>query len=204
MKTKIIKWIIVLSTITIVIYFGMYFTQNYQAKTSLDKFNKQKIGTARDALIRCNWNIFSPEFAYIWFDNEGNISFDKQSKIFWLKDDWGNTSIGGTTIKNTTFHQLLTMVKEDCYQFQKPRGNSSDKTINWRWVAAPTEEEKKEREWEKQQSEKLYQQQLERWNNLSDEEKEKWREEQRKSEEIEKNFVIPTDEELEAMTPIIQ
>ena len=116
---KKIKWILILIISILIIYFLIYFIQNYQIKTSLEKFNKQKIGIVQDDLIRCNWSIFSPEFAYVWFDNEGNISFDKQNKIFWDKNDWKNTSTGGTTIKNTTFPQLLKMVKEDCYQFQK-------------------------------------------------------------------------------------
>ena len=36
------------------------------------------------------------------------------------------------------------MVKEDCEQFQKPRGHANDKIINWRYVKAKTEEEEME------------------------------------------------------------
>ncbi len=38
---------------------------------------------------------------------------------------------GGTTLKNTTFPELVNMVKDDCSQFQESKGNYYDETINW-------------------------------------------------------------------------
>lgn len=39
--------------------------------------------------------------------------------------------MGGATIENTTFPELLQMVKQDCSQFQESKGGPKDKTINW-------------------------------------------------------------------------
>ena len=59
--------------------------------------------------------------------------------------------IGGSDIKNTTFSQLLKLVKQDCSQFQKSKGNYTDKTINWsysKYIPEPvlTPEEQKEKD----------------------------------------------------------
>ncbi len=45
--------------------------------------------------------------------------------------EWESEYTGGTDVENTTFPELVEMVKEDCSQFQKAKGSASDETINW-------------------------------------------------------------------------
>jgi hypothetical protein len=76
-------------------------------------------------IVKCDlFDIFSPKYAFVGeYNDELNskkIFFYKIKKesIFSnqnLTDDY----IGGTDIKNTTFPELLKMVKKDCSQFQK-------------------------------------------------------------------------------------
>ena len=180
---KIIKWILVIIVSILIIYFGVYFYQNINLKKTFEEYNKEKLNKD-EALVRCNWNIFKPETAYIFFAmGKGNISFDSVNKIFWSKDDWKNSYIGGTTIKNTTFPQLLKMVKEDCYQFQESGSIGIEETsIQWVYSKAESKEKIKKR---KEREEERIKKEKEEWNKLSQEEKDKIIEENKKVEELE-------------------
>ena len=115
-----------------IIYFFVFASQNYIFKKTFQEYNGEDFGSD-SYLVRCNYNIFKPGFAYtFYFKDRGEISFEKPGAIFSLnKNVWKDSYTGGTTVRNTTFPQLLKMVKEDCYQFQKSKGDRRDKTINW-------------------------------------------------------------------------
>jgi hypothetical protein len=71
---------------------------------------------------RCNMNIFKPDFAKVteYEDEEDvNIAFYAPSRLFrQTEDEWDTSYTGGTTVTNTTFPELVAMVKEDCSQFR--------------------------------------------------------------------------------------
>ena len=146
---KILKIISIVILLFIIIYFGIYFIQN---KTLTNSFVKETntILDNETKFIRCNWNIFEPEFAFV-FDgglNDAHMSFRKSKKMFYQdKLNWRKNKIGGTTISNTTFDNLLKMVKEDCYQFQKDSKDLKNppKEISWgyREYDRKAEEQKK-------------------------------------------------------------
>jgi hypothetical protein len=197
---KIIKVGTILLIVTGILYFSIFYIQNITLKNSYSKEFNEDFKKNNTYFIRCDLNIFQPEFAFVSEIGGGLISFEKSENMFYqIEDEWERNEIGGTTISNATFPQLIKMVKTDCYQFQKPKGQHTDTTINWRWVTAPTEEERLENEQEKKRQEELYQKEIEVWNNLSEEEKEKKREEERMHQKAVKEFEIPTDEELEEM-----
>ena len=138
------------------IYFAIYFIQNTTLLNSYTKERGMEFGKER-FLIRCNLNIFQPEFAYVFgSDNDGHIAFNKINKIFYgTYQDWENSYTGGTTVKNTTFPQLLAMVKENCYQFQKNKGynvGNENTEIYWTYgkYTSPKPKTKEEIEREKQ------------------------------------------------------
>ncbi len=166
---KKIKWIIISILSLIVIYFGIYIFQNYIAKKTFQEYNKEKLGEeSKSYLIRCNLNILNPQYAYTFFlDNKGEISFENPNNIFPNKNDWEKSYIGGTTVQNTTFKNLLSMVKDDCYQFQKDYnwaetwGTEKEKTeLRWKWSRSETEEEKREEKEKEEQERKAFEKML--------------------------------------------
>gem|GEM_PF-6638314 len=55
--------------------------------------------------------------------------------------------MGGTTIKNTTYEEVLEMVKNDCSQFQEAKGKYDDIDINWSYAKYDRElEEERDKE----------------------------------------------------------
>jgi len=134
---KIIKIFIIILLLIPITYFGIYFVQNYSLKRSFAKENQQEFDK-NFKFIRCNYNFLQPNFAFVFpFRTGGFISFEKSKKfLYQSKEEWDINHIGTTTIKNTTFPELLKMVKEDCSQFQKPKGDPKDKIINWRYSPA--------------------------------------------------------------------
>ena len=136
MKKKVLMLISIIF-IGIIIYFGFYYFQNYQFISNYNKYidtilTEKDKQNAKYKMIRCNRNIFKPEFAFISGREDVEISFHKPP-IFLVNNvkETLEFYVGGTSTKNTTFPQLLKMVKEDCYQFQKSFGNYNDQTINW-------------------------------------------------------------------------
>jgi len=154
--------IIIISIVILpLFYFATYLIQNQTLKKSYVDYNE---GQGADSFIRCNLNIFEPEFTDIYFTgDEGNISFKKTTRMFFQSnEEWKKSRTGGTTIKNTTFPELVEMVKEDCSQFQKAYYDESEigytddmtdtekterwhetelKNINWSYSKAPTQDE---------------------------------------------------------------
>ena len=156
---KIIKTGLLSTLILIILCLLGFYLQNYLVEKSLEKFNKEPLGDDY-ALIRCNLNVFNPEFAYIFFTgDEGNISFDTLSKIIWKSEDWKQSYVGGTTIKNTTFPELVKMVKKDCEQFKKGHGDYYGDELAWSYSPYELEPEKTE---EMKEQEELREQALER------------------------------------------
>jgi hypothetical protein len=140
MVKRILK-IVMLSILCLpLIYFGAYYIQNQTLKRSYVSYNE---GQGDDSFIRCNWNIIEPKFASVYFaGDEGHISFKKTKMFFQTDEEWMQSRTGGTTVKNTTFPELVKMVKEDCGQFKQPKGDFRDKTINWSYGPYTPEPEK--------------------------------------------------------------
>lgn len=135
------KTIIIPIVIAIVIpftYFGPLPLQNYFLTYSFSEEFNENLYTENTAFVRCNDDFWNPEFAYTFIiDNKVHIGFYKSDNLFYQQSDgWDKNRTGGTTVKNTTFEELLKMVKQDCSQFQKPKGNPDDETINWRYSPA--------------------------------------------------------------------
>jgi len=124
-----------------------------------DKYEKHEV-------IKCNlFDFINPEFAFVGI----MTVYDTRSYEvdFYQPDDNNpfNTKVvytGGTTIENTTFPELVEMVKEDCDQFKKAYYDKSElgytddmtdtekterwhatelKNINWSYSKAPSQEE---------------------------------------------------------------
>lgn len=65
------------------------------------------------------------------------MGFYGSSKLFYQDEQsWLDNRTGGATVKNATYEQILSMVKEDCSQFQQPKGDPKNESINWRYVKA--------------------------------------------------------------------
>ena len=137
-----------------IIYFGIFFIQNYSLKNSFAKEENTKFDEDTK-FIRCNYNILEPEFAFTFGTGDGGrIGFYRPKHFFYqTEQEWDDNDIGGTTIENTTFPELVKMVKKDCSQFQKSKGNYTDETINWSYssytpepVLTPDEQAVKERQ----------------------------------------------------------
>ena len=120
MKKTIKISLLTIMTLSIVCIL-MFLVQNYFIQKSFEKHIDGKIGDYGDDFIRCNWNILDVDIAYPFQDGENvHISFYKPGKIFWAtSDDWNSARTGGTIVTNTTFSELVAMVKEDCSQFQE-------------------------------------------------------------------------------------
>jgi len=138
---KVIKVFISIIIMLLFFYSIFFILQNHEIKNALEKYNEAELNDEH-ALIRCNYNIMEPEFAYVFFAmNQGHISFDQINKIFWKAKDWKTSSTGGTTIKNTTFPELVEMVKDDCSQFQGGHGDFYGEDLAWSYSPAPTQKE---------------------------------------------------------------
>ncbi|MCK5589092.1 MAG: hypothetical protein KAI16_02155 [Candidatus Pacebacteria bacterium] len=125
-------------------------------------------------VMKCEFTLKDIKHVFVYEEKfEGELYYGiefynlKRDSIF--SQELTSEYIGGTTIKNTTFPELLKMVKEDCEQFQKPRGHANDKIINWRWSSYNKEEEELEKKQrEKEQKENLRQMRAE--SEMTDEE----------------------------------
>ena len=132
MKKKIILGISIIIFLTM-LYLMFFWIQNIVLTNSFVKYNE---GQGKDSFVRCNWDILHPEFASIYhFGDKIRISFKKVDNIFLVSDkEWMDSYIGGTTVKNSTFPQILKMVKEDCYQFQKTFYQGDDNKLYWTYT----------------------------------------------------------------------
>ncbi len=150
---KIIKILLGTFILLVIVYFIIFNIQNYFLLNSLNKYwtndQNEDFKLINYESVRCNWNIFKPEVAFV--DKSITLGDIEELEIFFYKaknlfkvanEDWENSYTGGTTIKNTTFPQLLAMVKEDCYQFQI---NGKKENISWIWMKYDKEKEEKEK-----------------------------------------------------------
>ncbi|MDD5305912.1 MAG: hypothetical protein PHU25_01190 [Deltaproteobacteria bacterium] len=106
----------------------------------------------------CHFGVLTPEYALITEEDilgDGNRDYEllyyQIENRLPFTSNWQITYTGGTTVYNTTFPELVKMVKADCGQFQKSKGNHDDPTINWSYspyIPEPelTPEEKAEQE----------------------------------------------------------
>ena len=157
---KIILITLVLIIFLGIMYFSVFWIQNNTYKKSFVSFYGLENITEKEkpySFQRCNLNIFKPEFVYLTGKNKGLMNFYHTKNIFsQTKEEWKNSRTGGTTIKNTTFSQLLKMVKEDCYQFQKDYNRKNEDELNWLYSKNRSvsieekEKQKKEREKERE------------------------------------------------------
>ena len=155
--------IIIISSI-IIVFGGLLIYKNSLVKTTGEEVLKYETRNYKKELVDsikekdftvCNYNILKPEIAFVYqdisnSDNKNNslevgfYNFQKENLIF---GKWNFEYTGGTTISNTTFSNLLKMVKEDCSQFQKDSKDIKDfkyKDISWghREYDAKAEEQK--------------------------------------------------------------
>jgi len=138
---KVLK-ITSLIVLFLVLIIGIYIIQNYSFQKSFeDNYQKEKIRDTQD-FIRCNYNLLNPEFAFLFDLGEGedkHIAFHKTKNLLSLtEEEWDTTYTGGTTITNTTFPELMKMVKEDCSQFQQGGRNGK---MEWIYSPAQAREE---------------------------------------------------------------
>lgn len=156
---KIIFIFTILIVVPIIIYFGIYLIQGQTIKKSFVNYNE---GVGNDTFIRCNYNIFNPEFAYTfnlnlisedgYEFNKKMISFHKPKHLFsQTNEEWESSYTGGTTIQNTTFPELVEMVKEDCSQFRKGHGDYYGEDLAWSYSPYEPEPEKSQEDIEFEQ-----------------------------------------------------
>lgn len=142
MPKKTLKIVILFILILGLTHFGIYLIQNQTLKKSYLFYNG---GEGEDYFVRCNLNVFEPEFAKVFFALEqGHISF-RRTKMFTQNDqEWESSYTGGATINNATLPKILKMVKKDCKQFQDSYRNPDPNGIEWGYSPVkpePTEEE---------------------------------------------------------------
>lgn len=142
MKKNILKIGILSILSLILVYFVVFVIQNYYLSKSIEYrwLSSKSTKLLSYDTVRCNWNIFKPEIAFVDESvvldkfREMEIFFYKPKKLFsQTQQEWEDSYVGGTDIKNTTFPQLLAMVKDDCYQFQKDYDNPkvNEGGIDW-------------------------------------------------------------------------
>jgi hypothetical protein len=139
MLKRTLKILVLLILALPFIYISVYYIQNLTLKESFVTYNE---GQGSDSFIRCNSNIFEPEFVDIYFTgDEGNLSFKKTKMLFQSDEQWRNSRIGGTTVTNTTFEELVKMVKKDCSQFQYGYANPDPEGPRWTYTGASSDDE---------------------------------------------------------------
>jgi len=98
-------------------------------------------------IIRCQFGIKKMKYAFAYenkFESliDYHIFFFDITKNSLFKNTVNSKYTGGTTIQNTTFPELVKMVKEDCSQFQGGFVNEDPNGIHWTYTRAETKEEK--------------------------------------------------------------
>ena len=94
--------------------------------------------------IKCNFvDLINPEYAFVAKRPERDYEiffFKIKTRNLFSKEIHLNYT-GGTDIKNTTFPELVEMVKEDCYQFQEDFDAENPETqIDWGYREADSPE----------------------------------------------------------------
>ncbi|PID83162.1 hypothetical protein CSB11_02345 [Candidatus Campbellbacteria bacterium] len=121
-----------------ILYFSLYYIQNKNIKTHQLNYwfpsKGKKINKYES--VRCSYSIFDTKSVFV----SEQVILDKYKELALYFSDYSNSFftskvnekyLGSSKVNNTTFPELLRMVKQDCEQFQKGKGNRNDKTINW-------------------------------------------------------------------------
>jgi hypothetical protein len=151
MKKRILKFLIILPFGLLIVLTFIFLLQTSLLKRSLEN----KWLTAKETefngyeFVRCNWSIFEPKVAFVddyilLGDIKGlEVHFYTQKNLFdFSRDSWSESHYtGGTDVKNTTFKELVKMVKENCSQFQKGY-------LDYTGYEHLSEQEKDDRYWE--------------------------------------------------------
>ena len=97
----------------------------------LDKYKNYEI-------VRCSLGLYNLDYVFVGDgrsidedDSNLEVTFYNLNRKSIFSSKWESDLVGNSIIKNTTFPQLLSMVKDDCYQFQKSKGDRNDEVINW-------------------------------------------------------------------------
>ena len=151
-KSRIIISIgLILILIIIGIIFRPFFSKKNIEKVIMAsevKTNEYFKNTVQEYLVlSCGFKLDSINYAFVYEENFENRKYYgiehyalEKSSIF--SQNLTIKFLGATTIKNTTFPELVKMVKEDCSQFQQAKGDPADKTINWSYSPYTPEPEK--------------------------------------------------------------
>jgi len=154
---KIVKIIIALTISIPILYLGVFLIQSHTLKNS---FAKEQIAKFDEDTkwIRCDSRILEPEFAFAFgTGNGGRIGFYRSENLFYQTEkEWENNEIGGTTVINTTFPELVKMVKKDCYQFQEDYDNPLVDKGGIDWGYREVEPPKTEEELKMEKKQKYY------------------------------------------------
>lgn len=92
--------------------------------------------------VKCRFSFSAMEYAFISHlhyiypeddvDMESlNIGFYNVSRTHFFSSNWKINYTGSTEVHNTTFTQLVKMVKEDCSQFQRGHGDYYGDELAW-------------------------------------------------------------------------
>jgi len=147
MKKKLKIALSILVLILLVVLFQLAYSYKNINKSLINKKiygQSEKVQKAfkNYNIVECRFDLLNPEYAFVSYQHyvypERNVdnklwridfyNLDRDNKI---TTNWNIERTGGTTIKNTTFEELVKMAKEDCSQFQKAKGDFRDETINW-------------------------------------------------------------------------
>jgi len=116
-------------------------------------------------IVQCRHSIFKPKYSIVahkYYSEDRqtyDVAFYSPIRHNILSSSWQIDYTGGTTVKNTTFDELVAMVKDDCNQFQEAKGDPSDEVINWSYSPyIPEKEEEPEEELSNEEIEELRQQ----------------------------------------------
>ena len=157
MKNKIIIMSMFLITIGITAYF---FASSLAIKEHISKDMKVDFPDKfiNYEIIKCSFGINNIEYAFVgeYKDRIENLKIFfynmKKGSLFAI-NNWSDDYIGGTTVENTTFDELVKMIKEDCSQFQEDFDAEDPETqIDWGYREADPPKSKKAIENEEKQS----------------------------------------------------
>ena len=128
--------------VIIIIILGSIFTNYYaHSRISYALASRKKAIEFPDKYeayrtIKCKpYNFLSHEYIFVGQRPERPLDamFYNLTSGNFINDNYNFNYTGGTTVKNTTFEELLAMVKKDCSQFQES-SSIDDNPNNTRWV----------------------------------------------------------------------
>jgi hypothetical protein len=149
MLRRALIYLLILITSVSIIYFLIIHLQSYFITKTIEN-NFVNSGVDEEdysdfRTIRCNLDLFNPKIAFVndlFYKNlpQYNIFMFRMERPFSSKPK--EVRIGGTTVKNVTFPELVAMVKEDCDQFQDGHVSDVEGEPEWVYTRAKTKEEK--------------------------------------------------------------